>query len=350
MDTTNVTKVARDAGKLFLPKTADAVFKVDGVVAFIAKANTSANAAVETTQEQIKGGQTNSVIGVVTSEKAVTASFTTPEWQPEFLAANVGSKIRYGKQNFFITNQTFTVDENGKITLTDSPSDGVIQIETSGGYISVQVGESKEVDVTAYGFAAKNCVTVLGFFPKEGKEISIETDTDPFVGELTLSSPIFKGTKGRVGEAQYVFPAFALSGNWNQTFEANAAYEISGTAIATEGEKCGESGTYGYYREFIENDETLNNFVNITATPSVAELQTGETQQITVYGIRGALSEKSDITEDATFAVVGEGTTVTISDKGLIAAGSEAVETPVEISVTVGDKKTTVKVTVAAKV
>jgi polyisoprenoid-binding protein YceI len=341
MNDINTNNVALKAGKYFLPKTADAYFSVDGVIAFIAKANTAANVAITTTQQQIKGGQANSVIGVITSEKAINVSFTTPEWQPEFLAANIGTTIRFGDQNFYIDDVTYTVAE-GKITLAEVPANEKIQIELNGGWVTVPA-TTTTVDLSAYSVADGECLSVIGLFPRKGKEISLLVDTDPTIGELVLKSPIFKGTVGKVGIAQYTFPSFSLSGNWTQNFAADASYEITGTPIAVAGEKCGESETYGYYREYIDGD-TLDNFTSIVATPSVVELAAGETQQLSVYGIRNALSEKSELTEGVTFAIAEDGeATATVTATGLVEAVATGSTT---ITVTYGEGKYTTTVAV----
>lgn len=77
----DITKnVAAIAGKRFMPKVADATFKYNGMIAFVAKANTDSQVNIQTTQNQIRAGQQNAVIGVVTSEKTIDVSFSTPEW------------------------------------------------------------------------------------------------------------------------------------------------------------------------------------------------------------------------------------------------------------------------------
>lgn len=336
------TNVAQDKGKLFLPKTADAIFKVNGIIAFVAKANTSAQVNIATTQNQIKAGQTNSVIGVITTEKAVDVTFSTPEWQPEFLAANIGTTIRYGKQNFYIDNVPYTAGENGIVELAAVPADEQIQVEVNNTWVAVEA-KTTSVDLSAYGVQEGDCLSIIALLPKDGKEISLLVDTDPTIGELILTSPIFKGTKGQVGKAQYTFPSFSLSGNWTQAFSSDASYDITGTAIAVAGEKCGESETYGYYREYIDDEETM--FTNIVAAPSVVELTVGETQKLTVYGVRGALSDKEDITATAKFAVAegGEGyISVTAGEIKAVAEG----ETSVVVTDADAKYKTTVTVTV----
>lgn len=314
----DITNVAQKAGKLFLPKTADAIFKIDGTVAFIAKANTSAQVQIQTTQSEIKGGQTNALIGVITTEKTVDISFSTPEWQPEFLASNIGTTIRYGSQNFYIDDTPYVADASGVITLPAIPADQQIQVNINNTWVTV-AATTTSVDLSAYGVAGGNCVSAIALLPKDGKEISILVDTDPSIGELILKSPIFRGTKGKVGEAQYIFPSFALSGNWTQQFSADVSYEITGKAIAVAGEKCGESETYGYYREFVEDEDT--NYTQIIITPSAIELAVSDTETVAVYGLRGALSDKEAITTGVTFAIPsGDSGIATVTSAGVVTA------------------------------
>lgn len=331
--------VAYKAGKRFLPKVANASFYYDGVLAFVAKANTDSQVNIQTTQDQIRAGQNNVVIGAVTSEKTIDISFSTPEWKPEFLAANIGETIQIGDWSFEVSDTTYTVTD-GKITLAEMPSDGVIYVDVNGTYVKVEVPETLEVDVSAYGVTDK-CISVFGMFDKKGKRINLSTDTDPLVGKLILDSPIFEGTKGKVGTSQYVFPAFALSGNWDQTYGADATHEISGTAIATDSEVCGEGQSYGYYQEYVDTD-TLDSFSMIFAAPSVVELAVGETETIKVYGSMGVLYNKTELTSDVTFAT--EATEFTVGTAtGLVTAVSAGAGT---ITVTYGNLTTTVSVEV----
>lgn len=313
------TNIAKEMGKLFLPKVADAIFKIDGVIAFIAKANTSAQVNIQTTQNEIKAGQNNATIGVITTEKAIDVTFSTPEWQAEFLAANIGTVIRYGEHNFYIDDTPYTANASGEIILPAIPADKQIQVYLNNTWVAVPA-TTTTVSLAAYGVKENDCITAIALLPKTGKEISLLVDTDPSIGELILKSPIFRGTKGKVGEAQYTFPSFALSGNWTQQFSSDASYEISGKPIAISGEKCGEADTYGYYREFITDDDNTN-FAQIVVTPSTIELAVSETQQLAVYGIRGALSEKEALTTGVTYTIPAAGAEVaSVTEGGLITA------------------------------
>lgn len=332
---------AAKAGKRYLPKVANATFSVNDIPAFIATANTSSQVNIQTTQEQIKAGQNNTVIGTIISDKTIDVSFSTPEWQPEFLAANIGETIAVGKFAFEVSDGTYAV-KGGKITLSAVPADKKVVINVNGSYISIPA-TTTEVDVSVYGIKDDSCVSVIVMVEREGKRINLSADTEPMVGKLVLDSPIFEGTKGKIGTSQYVFPAFALSGNWDHSYGSDASYEISGTAIATSSEVCGEGQSYGYYQEYIEGED-VNSFAMIMASPSAVELEVGEKETLTVYGAKGVLYSKTEVT-GAAFATDSDKFTVNASS-GEITAVAAGTGT---ITVTYNSMTTTVDVEVSEK-
>ena len=342
MANVDVTKnAAAIAGKRFMPKVADATFKYQGMIAFVAKANTDSQVNIQTTQNQIRAGQQNAVIGVVTSEKTIDVSFSTPEWQPEFLAANIGEEIKIGDWAFEVTDLALGSEE-GKITLPSVPANKKIYANINNMWVTIPV-ETTTVDLAPYGVSSteSECISVIGMFNAYGKRINLSADSEPLVGELILTSPIFEGTKGKVGKGQYVFPAFALSGNWNHQFSSDVSYEISGQPVATSSEICGEGQTYGYYQEEVVSD---NNglFTSIVAAPSAIELSTGETETIKVYGIKSALYEKTEVT-GAAFATEDTETFTVNASTGVVTPVKAGTGT---VTVTYNGLTTTVDVEV----
>lgn len=328
------------AGKRFMPKVANATFKVNGVPAFVATANTDSQVNIQTTQDQIRAGQNNVVIGAVTSEKTIDITFSTPEWQIEYLAANIGETIQVGDFAFEVTDLTFAANK-GVITLTEIPSNKKIYVNVNGAYVEVPA-TATTVDLTTYGISGDECVSVIGVFDKKGKRVNLSASTDPLVGELVLDSPIFEGTKGKVGSSQYVFPAFALSGNWNHQYSSDASYEISGTAVATSSTVCGEGQSYGYYQEYIDGED-VESYSMIVAAPSAVELTVGETETIKVYGAKGSLYAKSEVTgaafatEDIQYFTVDASTgkiTPVSAGTGKVTVTYKGLTTTVDVEIT----------------
>lgn len=290
------------AGMRFLPKVADALFKVGSKIAFVAKANTAASVAITMEKNEVRGGQNNALLGAVFSDTNVEVSFTSVEWKPEFLASNIGSQIKIGKFDFMsLGRQITTIEDAGKIiiTLEDIPVNNVIYIENDGTYIEVPA-TTTSVDVTSLGCEVGECLNVLGIFKRNGLRIPIGTDQTPLVGELTLSSPIFEGTKGKVGEAQYVFGAFQFDGSFTQNFTSDSSYEMKGTAVSVPNSgECGEGDLYGSYQEYLYDQTVITNYSTILAVPSLIEISGTGSQPISVYGIKNVLYDRALIATGA---------------------------------------------------
>lgn len=340
-----------NTGFTFLPKTADAIFKYQGEVAFVAKANTSAAVTISQTKTEKRGGQDNVLIGTIFSDKTIEVSLTAASWMPEFLAAEVGSPIKIGSYEF-ISNDLNIVATDGTsskvvIELPSVPVDKYINVKRSDGtYVKVPA-TTTTVDLTAYGFKVGDCVSALGLFDYTGKRINLSTSTSPMVGELTLTSPIFKSSVGKVGKSEYVFPIFQFDGNFTHTYSADATYELKGNPLATDSGDCGQGESYGYYQEYMDDEALLTSYSTIVATPSVIELKAAdtETETLAVYGKKSALYDRVLLSNtDSKLTFTSSEPSYATVDKGVVkavAAGSTVITVKYDNSLT-----TTVDVTV----
>lgn len=345
----NNRKLLKD-GIRFLPKVASAIFEVDDMIAFVAKANTDASVNIAMEKNEIRAGENNAILGTIYSDRTVESSFTSVEWKPEFLAVNTGTQIKVGKFDFMSVGIPITATEDGGkivVTLDSVPVNGKVYIENEGDYVTLPA-DSTTVDVTDLGYASGDCITVLGMFKRNGKRIPIGTDQEPLVGKLTLTSPIFEGNKGKVGEAQYVFEAFQFDGNFTQNFTSDSSYEMAGTAIAVPGSGlCGEGDLYGSYQEYLFDQTIVTNYSTILAVPSVIEVKADSSATIDVYGIKNALYDRAliDSGSDLVFSIPSAGNeTATVDQNGLV-KGVAKGNTTVEV-VYNGKLKTTVDVNV----
>jgi len=313
-----------------LPKTADAYFEMNNMIAFIAKANTSANVAITTEKSEKRGGQNNALLATIYSDRAVEVTVTAVDWQPEFLAASIGTTIAIGTYNFKADETTYiavgdgtpagTGDTHVNITLPDVPVDQKITLKINGEYVKI-AATTTTVDVKPYGFVNGDCVSVLAVYAQKGRRVGISTNSTPSIGKLTLSSPLFTGGAGEVGKAEYVFPSFQFDGNFTHDFSADANFELKGTALSSGG-VCGSGTEYGFYQEYILNDASLNTFSSIVSTPTIVELDLSdtETQQITTYGVKNDLYDRVLLENNDTKLTYVSGTpaTCTVSTTGLI--------------------------------
>lgn len=342
-----------------LPKTADCIFKMNGMIAFTGRANTAAKVDITSQKKEIRGGQNNALLSTIYSDRAVGASVTSVEWKAEFLASSIGSTITIGSYNFYSDELTYAVvgdgtpagtgDTHCNITLPAIPADKVINIVTVGGYIKVPA-TTAVVDVKPYGYVNGDCISVLAIFPQKGRRVSISTDTPPSIGEFILTSPLFLGTVGAVGKAEYVFPRFQFEGNFSHDFSADAKFELKGSALKSGNSVCGGSNEYGYYQEYEIDDATLTAYNSIVATPTITELDLSdtETQQITVYGVKNDLYDRALLANNDTKITYMSGTpaTATVSATGLItpvAVGTSVITITYDTRLT-----TTITVTVVA--
>lgn len=286
-----------------LPKVADAYFRINGQLAFIAKANTAANVNITTQRTDKRGGQDNAILATIFSDAAVEVGFTSVSWQPEYLAASIGSTIQIRSDLSFNSENLSVAVSDGKITLSEIPSDKTVYIQKDGGYISVPATDL-EVDVSAYGFKDGDCLTCVMMITRSGKRVGISTDITPTTGSLTLSSPLFAGEKGRIGTAEYVFPTFQFGGNFDHQFSSDATYALSGSALATASNVCGLGSEFGYYQEYISDEEEITAFTQIVASPSIMELTLADSEKgtISVYGLKNALYDRIPIKAGLSFA------------------------------------------------
>ncbi|MBU5332104.1 Ig-like domain-containing protein [Anaerocolumna aminovalerica] len=326
-------KLRRKSGVRFLPKVANAVFRVDDTIAFVAKSNTDASVNITMEKNEVKGGQDNALLGAIFSDTAVEVSFTSVEWKPEFLAANIGSPIKVGSFDFMAEDLKLkAVDNSGKIeiTLPAVPTDKRIFIENNGGYMEVSAATTI-IDVTAYGYQEGDCLNIIAMFPRKGKRIAIGTEQTPLVGELILTSPIFEGTKGKVGKSQYKFDAFQFNGNFTQNFSNDASFEMTGNAIASPSDSCDEGDLYGSYQEYLDDETEITNYSTILAVPSLIEITGTGDQVISVYGIKNALYDRALIEPgaDLVFSIPSKDNGVaTVAQTGTVtgvASGSTTV-------------------------
>lgn len=323
---------ANDMEVRLLPKVADAYFKINGQLAFVAKANTAANVNITTQRTDKRGGQDNAILATVFSDSNVEVGFTSVSWQPEYLAASIGATIQIRDDLVFNSENLSVAVKDSKITLSEVPADKTVYIQKDGGYIAIPA-ESTIVDVSNYGLKDGECLTCVMMLKRSGKRIGISTDITPTIGELTLSSPLFAGAKGRIGTAEYVFPTFQFGGNFDHQFSTDASYALSGQALATASDVCGMGSEFGHYQEYISDEEEITSFTQIIATPSVMELtlSENETGTITVYGLKNALYDRIPITTNLVFGTDSENITVD-AERGVVTpvsttSGTNAVVT-----------------------
>lgn len=332
----SVTKMTKD----FLVSTADVAFFYDDILAFTGKTSLNASISVSMEEEQIQGGKQNKLLYVYKYGRAMEVTVEMAEWKLAFIAANVGTTIVEGLKDVYSVAECVTLSE-GLGTLNKTPVGDVFVEDVDGNiYTITPDGNTITMEDTTLTkvYATYQYNTTV-------KRVTIDADSSPFVGKLVLSADKHNNAKGKVGEIQIEIPSYQLSGNFDISLESTGvtSLEISGNALAVDGNSCDDGEVYAYITE-IPSEESTVSAAYIAATPSTVSLSAGGTQTITVIGVKGGIYANISIdVADCTFSS-DDSAVATVDEDGVITAVATG-ETI--INVTYGDLTDYVKVVVS---
>ena len=304
-------------------------YDANGMLVFKALANTDASVDVKTTKTEKKAGNGGATLWTVISDRSVTASMTAIDIQTSYIAANLGSTIQITK-SIFLANKDLKA-KSGVVTLPVVPVDKKVTVTIAGNNVSVGNVESTSLDLTKYGIK-DSCVNVTYMYEADGEIVPIPVSSSPMVGKLILSTKLYRSGVGEIGEIGWVLPQFQLDGNFTHstTTSDGGSFAITGSALKdSSGDSCdGVGDTYGHFYKHFINSEMLYKFSNIIAAPDETILSLGshDTEQITVYGMRGSSTAAVTLTEGVTFKS-GADETATVSPSGLITPAAQGSTT-----------------------
>jgi hypothetical protein len=322
MDNTNVkpgTRLLNNVGSFAI------IDNATNMVAFTGIFSTTYAIAISMAAQDTRAGAGNALIFRSYSDRNVQVTLTVQDWNLEYVAASVGSKILVGLTELFIIEEPINIGENG-IGILDTPAVGNISARLSNGSrVNITASDDNEIDVSAFGIE-NDCVWVTYAFTATAKTVTITADQAPYIGKLVMQGVISDSLVGKVGNVTVEIPAFALDGNINITMNSDgttSTTEMVGVALAVSGAQCKDGMVYGYVKEYVEMDAAQMSVSEITASPSPIELAllpAPETQMITVVGSRGVMySEIGILNSDCTFES-SDATVATVDNTGLITA------------------------------
>lgn len=328
--------------KTFLVSTADFAFRVNGALACTGTTNLNTSIEVSMEEQNVNGGKGNKLLYSFKYGRELSSTLESADWKLEFIAANVGSPITQSLTDVYKIAECVDIVE-GIGTLASIPI-GDVAIELVDGSIVTVKPTGSTIDLTSNNVTSGK-VQATYKYNTVAKIVTIDADSTPMVGELVLDADKHNNRIGKVGSVQIIIPSYQLSGNFNIEFTPDGvtSTNMDGKALAVDGEKCSDgSSVYAYIKEFDDTASALS--VNdIAATPAVINLAVGETKELSVIGLKGAMyapiqldNADCTFTTDAAAKATVEGGVV----KG-IAAGTTT------INVSYGDYKDIVKVTVA---
>lgn len=327
-----------DYSKDFLVSTADVAFFVNDMLAFTGTTSLNTSLSVSMEDQEITGGKGNKTLYKYKYGRKLAPSIEMAQWNLAYIAANVGSTIFEGLQDVFVVAEPVVLTK-GAGTLKKLPvgkvfveyADGSTEEITPDGS-TITVGDTDGKVMATYQYRTN------------GKRVTVDAESTPFVGRLVMSADKHNNRKGKVGEVQIEVPSFQLNGTFDITLEAggNTTSKLEGDALAAEDDSCTDGAVYAYITE-IPSVESSVAVSDLAVTPGVITLAVNETKPLQVIGIRGGLYSNVDI-DTAECTIASSESSIATVENGIVTGVSTGTA---YISVTYNGVEDVVKVTVA---
>lgn len=300
--------------KEFLVSTADVAFRINGALAFTGKTALNTSISVSEQDKEIAGGKGSKLLFKYKFGRRLSCSLELVDWNLAYIAANVGTTIFSGLKDVFVIGECVQLTA-GVGTLAKTPV-GNVHVEKADGTIV----DVKPVGSTITVGSADAKVTVTYQYNTDVKRITIDATTTPSLGELILSADKFSNATGKTGEVQIVVPSFQLNGTFDITLQSDSATttKVDGDALAVEGATCADGAfVYAYITE-IPLTTTSAAVAEISASPSVVNVEVAGTKTLTVIGIKGGMYANVALAASACTFVSGTPGTATVNAAGLV--------------------------------
>lgn len=304
------------------------------------------------TEEEIRGGLGNSVIGSYFHDTSLALNMTDALFCLEYLAMNVGGIIKHSADVLTLEQTTVL---NGKVKASSTPTKFFTNDETIGFYKLPSESDDDWKKIVFIGGEASvdvpNGTVVCVRYCKEdasAREFKVASNFIPDQVSVLLRLPLFKaGTEkttsytssSKVGEIQVAIPNFIFSGAQDLSLTASGAATtaLSGKALMsfTGTEGCDDEGYYGIIKEVIFGAGEWDDVKNIAVVNADLDMVVGDAKRLDVYAIYGG-SEASKLVDNSklTFAS-SDGNVATVSADGVVTAVADGTA---NISVVVTDK------------
>ena len=314
------------------------------------KTLTESGISFTVTEEEIRGGLGNSVLGSYFHDTGLSLNMTDALFSLEYLALNVGGTISAGSD--IITTEQVTVGANSKITVTKTPQEffsgtgaiGYIKKPTESEDAWTKVIFDGVTAPTAYSVGETVCVRYC-VTDDAARKFTVSSSFIPSQISLILTLPLFKASSdasqsltnsSKVGEVQIKIPNFIFGGSQDLslTSSGSATTSLSGKALVTftGAEGCDDDGYYGEITEVVYNKDEFADVKAIVVADAQVDMAVGDTKQIQVYALyNGTTAPKLLDNSKLTFTIAsGESATVA---NGVVTA-AKAGDTVIKITVT----------------
>lgn len=305
--------------KEFLVSTADFALYYNDILACTGTTNLNSSIEVSMEEQDINAGKGNKLVYSYKYGRQLTISLEAADWRLEYIALQTGSDIEEGLKDCYRISKCYQATE-GIVMLAEKPI-GDVAVELPNGTIVTVTPDELKVDLTDKG-VTNEMVNVTYKFSNQGKQLTIDSETSPKVFKLVLDADKHSNKLGKIGSVQIEVPSYQPSGNFSMSFTPDGVTStaIDGKALAVESDTCSDGGdVYAYVREFNDMQSAVT-VADIAATPAFVNLKVGDTKQITVIGLKGALHSTVAVDNgDCTFEDESTGI-VSVSADGIITA------------------------------
>lgn len=314
------------------------------------KTLTESGIGLTVTEEEVRGGLGNSVLGSYFHDTGLTLNMTDALFSLEYLALNVGGTISAGAN--VVTMEQVTTAAGGVITVANQPQEFL----TGGGYIAFVKKPSESEDAwtkVVFDDGAKTATTTYSegdvlcvrycMTNEAARKFKVSASFIPSQISIILTFPLFKaGTdavgqsltdSSKVGEIQIKIPNFIFNGSQDLSLTASgtATTALSGKALVTftGSEGCEDDGYYGEIIEVVYSKEEFADVKAIVVADANLDLLTGDSKKLQVYALyNGVTAPKLIDNSKLTFSVDEAGATfVSVTTAGVVSALAEGTAT-----------------------
>lgn len=317
--------------KLFDDKTGDLILNGKTLL------NSSMTQAIQS--QAIHAGKGSKKIFEYNYQKELSFSIEDATFNTSYICLQNNTKVLRELADYY-TNEFITLDSTGKGTLSQEPV-GNIHVENENGTYTQIIPNGRDF---TYPTLSNQEVQVSYAYKEMMDNITLSADSFPKAVRMVLNGDIMTNN-GKEEEMQIVVPKFKPDGamELSMTHDGVSSSALAGTSLADN------KGNYAYISFKAVNDEDVP-VIKIATSPSEIDLDStvsGDSEQITVYGIRGG-SYGVVLLDNKTLTFTSDEPTIaTVDADGLVKLGTSAnAGDSTVVRITDGKAKDIVEVTV----
>lgn len=251
---------------------------------------------ISSSNEEVRGGQGNSLWGKYYHTSAMDITLTELMFKLEYIAWQTGSSIVTGAD--YYTSEQVTITEEGKGSVTGTPvafgDYGIVGFATKAGedvYTTVTftgkqftMAGVKQGDIVCVKYVENNVAD---------RYLTVSSDFVPETVHLVMTANLYAGGKNLSdstlsGTIQVDVPRFQFNGSQEISMTATgvANTPLSGSALSNESEGCEGTGYYATITEHLTGAHWYDNVIQLAVSGGDVEMSTSDgTVTLTVLAI-----------------------------------------------------------------